>query len=145
MPEWGRVDLIEASPHSAGVAYAAVDCHLLDDFRPHIYRTDNFGKSWIAITRGLPDQAYVHAVREDPKRKGLLFIGTEMGVFVSFDDGANWQSLQLNLPLVPVHDLIVKKDDLVVATHGRAFWILDDTSADQCAIDERRRISLSTG
>jgi len=126
MPEWGRVDLIEASPHSAGVAYAAVDCHLLDDFRPHIYRTDNFGKSWIAITRGLPDQAYVHAVREDPKRKGLLFIGTEMGVFVSFDDGANWQSLQLNLPHAPVYDLIVKNDDLVVATHGRAFWILDD-------------------
>ena len=126
MPEWGRVDLIEASPHSAGVAYAAVDCHLLDDFRPRIYRTDNFGKSWIQITKGLPEQAYVHAVREDPKRKGLLFAGTEAGVFVSFDDGADWQSLQLNLPVVPVHDLLVKNDDLVVATHGRAFWILDD-------------------
>ena len=126
MPEWGRVDLIEASPHAAGVAYAAVDGHLLDDFRPHIYRTENFGKSWNPINRGLPDQAYVHAVREDPKRKGLLFTGTEMGVFASFDDGANWQSLQLNLPVVPVHDLIVKNDDLVVATHGRAFWILDD-------------------
>jgi len=126
MPEWGRVDLIDASPHSAGVAYAAVDCHLLDDFRPHIYRTENFGKTWIKIDKGLPDQAYVHAVREDPKRRGLLFSGTEMGVFVSFDDGANWQSLQSNLPVVPVHDLIVKNDDIVVATHGRAFWILDD-------------------
>jgi photosystem II stability/assembly factor-like uncharacterized protein len=126
MSEWGRVDLIEASPHTAGVAYAAVDRHLLDDFRPHIYRTDNFGKNWTQINNGLPDHAYVHAVREDPERKGLLFAGTETGVFVSFDNGVNWQSLQLNLPIVPVHDLIVKNDDLAVATHGRAFWILDD-------------------
>jgi photosystem II stability/assembly factor-like uncharacterized protein len=128
MPAWGRVDLIEASPHAAGVAYAAVDCHLLDDFRPHIYRTDNFGKSWTAITNGLPDHAYVHVVREDPERKGLLFAGTEAGVFVSFDNGVNWQSLQLNLPVVPVHDLIVKDGDIAVATHGRSFWILDDIS-----------------
>jgi photosystem II stability/assembly factor-like uncharacterized protein len=126
LPEWSRVNLIEASPHSAGVAYAAVDRHLLDDFRPHIYRTDNFGKSWTPIIKGLPDHAYVHAVREDPERQGLLFAGTETGVFLSFDNGVNWQSLQLNLPVVPVHDLIVKNDDLAVATHGRAFWILDD-------------------
>jgi photosystem II stability/assembly factor-like uncharacterized protein len=126
MPEWGRVDLIEASPHLPGVAYAAVDRHLLDDFRPHIYRTDDFGKNWNQIINGLPDYAYVHAVREDPERRGLLFAGTEAGVFISFDNGANWQPLQLNLPIVPVHDLIVKSDDLVVATHGRAFWILDD-------------------
>ena len=126
LPEWGRVDLIEASPHTAGVAYAAVDRHLLDDFRPHIYRTDNFGKNWTSITKGLPEHAYVHAVREDPERQGLLFAGTEAGVFVSFDNGLDWQSLQLNLPIVPVHDLIVKNDDLAVATHGRAFWVLDD-------------------
>ncbi len=126
LPESGRVDLIEASPHTAGVAYAAVDRHLLDDFRPHIYRTDNFGRNWTSITKGLPDHAYVHAVREDPERQGLLFAGTETGVFVSFNNGVNWQSLQLNLPIVPVHDLIVKNDDLAVATHGRAFWVLDD-------------------
>jgi photosystem II stability/assembly factor-like uncharacterized protein len=125
-PEWGRVDLIEASPHTEGVAYAAIDRHLLDDFRPHIYRTDNFGKNWTSITKGLPDHAYVHAVREDPERQGLLYAGTEMGVFISFDNGLNWQSLQLNLPIVPVHDLIVKNDDLALATHGRAFWVLDD-------------------
>lgn len=126
MPEWGRVNLIEASPYEPGTAYAAVDAHLMDDFRPLIYRTENFGKTWTQITKGLPDHAYVHAVREDPRRKGMLFAGTELGVFVSFDDGLNWQSLQLNLPAVPIHDLIVKNDDLVVATHGRSFWILDD-------------------
>ncbi len=114
--------------YAPGTAYAAVDAHLMDDFRPLIYQTDNFGKTWTQTTKGLPDHAYVHAVREDPKRKGLLFAGTEMGVFVSFNDGLNWQPLQSNLPIVPVHDLIVKNDDLVVATHGRAFWILDDIS-----------------
>ena len=126
LPEWGRVNLIEASPHAPGVAYAAIDRHLMDDFKPYIFRTDNFGKSWTAITKGIPPTAYVHAVREDPERKGLLFAGTETGIYVSFDDGANWQSLQLNLPTAPVHDLIIKNDDLVVATHGRSFWILDD-------------------
>ncbi len=129
VPEWGRVNLIEASPHAPGVAYAAIDRHLMDDFRPYIFRTDNFGKTWTAITDGIPQTAYVHAVREDPERKGLLFAGTETGIYVSFDDGANWQSLQLNLPTVPVHDLIIKNDDLVVATHGRSFWILDDINS----------------
>jgi photosystem II stability/assembly factor-like uncharacterized protein len=127
-PEWGRVDLIEASPHAPGVAYAAIDCHLLDDFRPYVYRTNDFGRNWTRITSGLPDHAYVHAVREDPERKGLLFAATELGVFVSFDNGMNWQPLQLNLPAAPVNDLIVKNNDLVVATHGRSFWILDDIS-----------------
>jgi photosystem II stability/assembly factor-like uncharacterized protein len=126
VPEWGRVDLIEASPHSPGVAYAAIDRHLMDDFRPYIFRTDNFGKTWTAITSGISSTAYVHAVREDPGRKGLLFAGTETGIYISFDDGANWQPLQLNLPTAPVYDLIVKNNDLVVATHGRSFWILDD-------------------
>ena len=126
IPEWSLVSIIEASPHDAGTAYAAVDTHKLDDFRPYIYKTTDFGKTWAKITSGIPDGAYTHAVREDPARKNLLYAGTETGVYVSFDGGANWQSMQLNLPNRPIHDLIVKNDDLVVATHGRSFWILDD-------------------
>jgi photosystem II stability/assembly factor-like uncharacterized protein len=126
MPEWSTVDLIEASPSDANTAYVAVDRHKLDDFKPYIYRTTDLGKTWSSITNGIPPAAYVHAVREDPKHKGLLYAGTELGVFVSFDDGAHWQPLQLNLPPSPVHDLIVKDDDLVVATHGRSFWVLDN-------------------
>lgn len=128
IPEWSMVSLIEASPHDAGTAYAAVDAHKLDDYRPYIFKTADFGKSWTKVTSGIPDSAYVHAVREDPKQKGMLYAGTETGVFVSFDDGAHWQSLQGNLPTSPIHDLIVKGDDLAVATHGRSFWILDDLS-----------------
>lgn len=124
--EWGRVDLIEASSHNAAVAYAAVDRHLMDDLRPYIYRTEDFGKSWTLITRGISATSYVHAVREDPDRRGLLFAGTEQGTYVSFDDGAAWQPIQLNLPHVPVYDLTIKGDDLIAATHGRAFWVLDD-------------------
>jgi hypothetical protein len=126
LPEWSLVSLIEASPHDAGTAYAAVDTHKLDDLRPYIYKTTDFGKTWSKIVNGIPDGAYTHAVREDPVRKNLLYAGTETGIYVSFDGGANWQSLQLNLPNAPIHDLIVKNDDLVVATHGRSFWILDD-------------------
>ena len=126
IPEWSLVSLIEASPHDAGTAYAAVDTHKLDDFKPYIFKTTDFGKTWTKITNGIPDGAYTHAVREDPVRKNLLYAGTETGIYVSFDGGANWQSLQLNLPNSPIHDLIVKNDDLVVATHGRSFWILDD-------------------
>jgi photosystem II stability/assembly factor-like uncharacterized protein len=126
MPEWGTVSLVEASPFDAGTAYIAVDRHKLDDIKPYIYKTHDFGKSWMAITAGIPDGAYVHSAREDTVRKGLLFAGTEKGVYVSFDDGGNWQKLQLNLPMTPIHDLIVHNDDLAVATHGRSFWILDD-------------------
>jgi photosystem II stability/assembly factor-like uncharacterized protein len=126
MSEWSTVDLIEPSPHHGSTAYAAVDRHKLDDFKPYIFKTSDLGKTWSSIVRGIPDGAYVHAVREDPKRKGLLYAGTELGVFVSFDDGAHWQPLQLNLPVTPIHDLVVKDDDLVVATHGRSFWVLDD-------------------
>jgi photosystem II stability/assembly factor-like uncharacterized protein len=126
MPEWSLVSLIEASPHAAGTAYLAVDCHKLDDLRPYIYRSSDFGRSWTKITTGIPNTAYVHAVREDPVRKGMLFAGTERGIFVSFDDGAHWQPLQLNLPPSPIHDLVIHGDDLIVATHGRSFWILDD-------------------
>jgi len=126
MPEWSTVDLIDPSPHDGNTAYVAVDRHKLDDFKPYIFKTNDLGGTWTAITTGIPDGSYVHAVREDPKRKGLLYAGTETGVFVSFDDGTHWQPLQLNLPVSPIHDLVVKDDDLVVATHGRSFWVLDD-------------------
>ncbi len=126
MPEWSTVSLIEASPHDANVAYVAVDRHKLDDIKPYIYKTADAGKNWSAITNGIPEGAVVHAVREDPAKRGLLYAGTELGIFVSFDDGAHWQPLQLNLPVSPIHDLVVKDDDLVVATHGRSFWVLDN-------------------
>jgi hypothetical protein len=126
--EWSLVSLIDASPHSAGTAYVAIDRHKLDDYRPYAFKTTDYGKSWTKITTGLPENSYVHAVKEDPKRKGLLFAGTENGIYISFDDGGHWQSLKLNLPTTPIHDLTVKNDDLIVATHGRAFWILDDIS-----------------
>ena len=128
IPEWSMVSLIEASPFDAGTAYVAVDAHKLDNFKPYIFKTSDFGKTWTKMTTGLPDNSYVHAVREDPARKGLLYAGTETGIWVSFDDGSHWQSLQLNLPTTPVHDLILHNKDLVVATHGRAFWVLDDVS-----------------
>ena len=128
MPEWSMVSIIEASPHDAGTAYAAIDRHKLDDFNPFIYKTHDFGKTWTLINSGIPVGAYVRSVREDPKMKGLLYAGTETGVYFSLDDGAHWQSLQLNLPTTPIHDLAVKDNDLVAATHGRAFWILDDVS-----------------
>jgi photosystem II stability/assembly factor-like uncharacterized protein len=126
LPEWSMISLIDPSPHDAGTAYVAVDRHRLDDFKPYIYKTTEYGKEWTKRINGIPDNAYVHVVREDPKRKGLLFAGTETGIYVSFDDGANWQSLKMNLPETPIDDLVVHGDDLAVATHGRAFWILDD-------------------
>jgi photosystem II stability/assembly factor-like uncharacterized protein len=124
--EWSQISLIEASPHDAATAYAAVDRHQLDDFNPYVYRTHDAGKTWQKIAAGLPPGGYVHAVREDPERKGLLFAGTELGLFVSFDDGDRWQPLQNNLPVSSIRDLVIHGDDLVVATHGRSFWILDD-------------------
>jgi len=128
LPEWSRVSLIEASPHDAGMAYVAVDRHQNDDLRPYIYKTSDYGQTWTKLTNGIPDGSFVRAVREDPKKRGLLYAGTENGVFVSFNDGADWRSIKLNLPTTPVHDLAVKDNDLVVATHGRSFWILDDIS-----------------
>ena len=128
LPEWSRVSLIEASPFDAGTAYVAIDRHQNDDLGVYIYRTTDYGATWTHLGNGIPEGAYVRAVREDPKRKGLLYAGTERGIYVSFDDGAHWRSLQLNLPNAPVHDLVVKDNDLVVATHGRAFWILDDVT-----------------
>ena len=128
MPEWSRISQIDPSPFDAGTAYVAVDRHQFDDLKPYIYKTGDYGKTWTRLGNGLPDTTFVRAVREDPKKRGLLYAGTETGVFVSFNDGANWRSLQLNLPTTPVHDLVVKDNDLVLATHGRSFWILDDLS-----------------
>ena len=126
LPEWSMISIIEPSHHNAATAYIAVDRHKLDDFRPFIYRTTDSGKSWTLINRGIPEGSYARSVREDPKRRGLLFAGTETGVYFSIDDGANWQPLKLNLPTVPIHDLNIHDDDLIVATHGRSFWVLDD-------------------
>jgi photosystem II stability/assembly factor-like uncharacterized protein len=123
---WSKVTLIETSHFDANTAYAAVDRHRLDDLRAYIYRTRDGGTAWRKITNGIPDGSYVNVVREDPVRKGLLFAGTETGVFVSFNDGEDWQPLQLNLPNTSVRDLAIHDDDLVAATHGRAFWILDN-------------------
>jgi len=123
---WQKVSLIDASHFDAQTAYAAVNTLRLDDLRPHIYRTRDSGRTWTEITSGIPANENVNAVREDPQRKGLLFAGTERAVYVSFDDGDHWQSLRLNMPATSVRDVIIKDDDLVAATHGRGFWILDD-------------------
>jgi photosystem II stability/assembly factor-like uncharacterized protein len=125
---WSKVSIIEASHFDANTAYAAVNRIRCDDMKPHIYKTNNAGKSWTEITNGLPDDP-INTVREDPRRKGLLFAGSERAVFVSFDDGANWQSLRLNMPATSIRDLVIKDDDIVVGTHGRSFWILDNMSS----------------
>jgi photosystem II stability/assembly factor-like uncharacterized protein len=126
MPEWGTVSMIEASSRDAGTAYLAVERHKSDDFAPYVFKTADFGKTWSKLVTGLPANDYVHAVRVDPRRPNLLFAGTEQGMYVSYDDGGHWQPLQINLPPAPVNDLVIKNDDLVVATHGRSFWVLDD-------------------
>ena len=123
---WSKVSIIEASHFDAGTAYAAINSFRLDDLRAHIYRTRDFGKNWQEITKGIPDGGASNVVREDPVRKGLLFAGTEGSVYVSFNDGDDWQPLQLNLPHTSMRDLTIHGDDLIVATHGRSFWILDD-------------------
>ncbi|MEQ8424369.1 MAG: hypothetical protein RIA63_06645, partial [Cyclobacteriaceae bacterium] len=120
------INVVEPSPHDAATAYIAVAGYKMNDFTPHIYKTNNYGKSWTKIVNGIPTNTFARSVREDPDRKGLLYAGTENGLFVSFDDGGNWLSLQNNLPQVPITDLRVKRKDLVVATQGRALWILDD-------------------
>jgi photosystem II stability/assembly factor-like uncharacterized protein len=126
LPDWSTVSIIDASPADAATAYAAIDRHQMDDLNPYAFRTHDFGKTWTPITNGIPAPAYVHVVRCDPARAGLLYAGTELGVYVSLDDGDHWQPLQLNLPVTSVRDLVVKDADLVAATHGRSFWILDD-------------------
>jgi hypothetical protein len=126
LPDWGTVTCVEASRHAAGTAYLVVDNHRMDDYKPHVWKTPDFGKTWTKITDGLDPGTHARVIREDPVKKGFLYLGTERGVQYSPDGGKTWHSLQLNLPTVPVHDLVVKDNDLVVGTHGRAIWILDD-------------------
>jgi photosystem II stability/assembly factor-like uncharacterized protein len=126
IPDWIQINAIDASPHDKAAAYVAATMYKFDDFKPYLYKTADYGKTWTKIVNGIPDGAFTRVVREDPARRGLLYAGTETGLYVSFDDGGSWQPFQRNLPAVPVTDLAVKNGDLVVATQGRSFWILDD-------------------
>jgi photosystem II stability/assembly factor-like uncharacterized protein len=128
-PDLARVSIIDASPHKAGTAYVAIKNYLQDDRKPYIFKTDDYGKTWRKIVTGIRDDDYVHAVREDIKRPGLLYAGAEHGIYVSFDDGEHWQSLSLNLPGTQVSDIVVEQHDLVIATHGRSMWVLDNIAA----------------
>ena len=129
MPAFGRVSQIDASPFDGGSAYMSVRRPLLNDMAPYIFRTADYGRSWTRIVRGIRGDAYVHAVRADPARRGLLYAATNHGVYLSYDDGASWSSLALNMPDLPVVDLVVEGNELVIATHGRGFWVLDDIAA----------------
>jgi len=126
IPAFGTVSLIEPSPFDGGTAYLVVDNHRQDDMKPYLWRTTDFGQTWTSLSAKLPQDVYLHAVREDPRKKGQLYLGTERGVMFSADNGQTWRALKLNLPTVAVHDLVVKDNDLVVGTHGRSIWIFDD-------------------
>jgi photosystem II stability/assembly factor-like uncharacterized protein len=128
MPDFGRVSLIDASAFDAGRAYVSVRRPLLDDFAPYIWRTDDYGQTWTKIVGGIREDAYVHAVREDPNREGLLYAATQHGVYISYDDGAVWQELNPSLPDLPIVDLIVEENELVITAHGRGFWVLDNVA-----------------
>jgi len=138
LSDWSKISLIEASHFDPAVAYAAVDRGRLDDQKPYLYRTRDYGATWQRITDGITAPAFLRAVREDPQSKGLLFAGTEFGVYVSFDDGEHWQSLQLNLPITSVRDLTIHGDDLVIATFGRSFWILDNITPLRQVVEARK-------
>jgi photosystem II stability/assembly factor-like uncharacterized protein len=125
-PEWGTVSMIEPSPFDAATAYVVFDAHRLDDMRPYLFKTTDVGKTWTRLDHSLPKDVYLHAVREDPAKRNQLYLGTERGVSYSADGGATWRPLKLNMPTVAVHDLVVKDDDLVVGTHGRSIWVLDN-------------------
>jgi photosystem II stability/assembly factor-like uncharacterized protein len=144
LPDWALISIIDPSPHDAATAIVTATRYKHDDFKPYIFKTTDYGKTWKKIVNGIPANEYTRVVREDPNRKGLLYCGTERGVYVSFDDGTNWQSLQTNLPVVPIHDLMVHKreKDLVVATHGRSFWILDDLTPLHQITDETARADV---
>jgi hypothetical protein len=126
LPKFSTVSIIEASKHDPGTAYVAAYRYQVDDRAPYVYKTTDYGKTWTKIIKGIKPQDFARAIREDHKKKGLLFLGTENGVYASFDAGENWESLQLNLPVTPIRDLVIKNDDVVLGTHGRSFWILDD-------------------
>ncbi|CCH54235.1 glycosyl hydrolase, BNR repeat-containing protein [Fibrisoma limi BUZ 3] len=136
MPSFARISIIDPSAHNPATAYVAALKYKQDDFHPYIYKTNDFGKTWTKITQGIPDDDYIRVVREDPKRRGLLYAGGEKGMYVSFNDGGRWQPLQLNLPRVPIHDLAIQDNDLIAATHGRSFWILDDLTTLHQLTDE---------
>lgn len=126
MPEWMMINSIDPDPFTKGGAYVAGTRYKLGDYTPYLYKTEDYGQSWKLITNGIPDDHFTRVVRADPKRKGLLYAGTETSIYMSFDDGANWQSMQLNLPTVPITDLAIKNDNLIAATQGRSFWMIDD-------------------
>ena len=128
LPEFALISIIDPSPHDPATAYVAATRYKLQDRHPYLYKTTDYGKTWTKITTGIPDGDFTRVIREDPGQRGLLYAGTETGVYVSFDDGGHWQSMRLNLPVVPIHDLLVKDGDLVAATHGRSFWILDNVA-----------------
>jgi photosystem II stability/assembly factor-like uncharacterized protein len=128
LPEFALISIIDPSPHDPAVAYVAATRYKLSDHTPYLYKTSNYGESWTRITNGIPANDFTRVIREDPGRRGILYAGTERTVYVSFDDGAHFQKLGMNLPVVPIHDLIVKEGDLVAATHGRSFWILDNVA-----------------
>jgi photosystem II stability/assembly factor-like uncharacterized protein len=128
LPEFTRISLIEASPHDPATAYLAGNRYQRADRAPYVYKTADYGATWTKIVRGIPGDDFARAIREDPKRRGLLFLGTETGIYVSFDDGAQWQTLRLDLPVTPVHGVAVKGDDLVIGTHGRSFYVMDNIS-----------------
>jgi photosystem II stability/assembly factor-like uncharacterized protein len=137
MPDFGRVSQIDASAFDLGTAYIAVKRPLLDDRTPYIFKTADYGRTWTKIVNGIRPNDYVHTVREDPTRRGLLYAGTQHGVYVSYDDGASWQSLSLNLPEIPVSDLATEGNELVISTHGRGFWVLDNVAPLRQATPER--------
>ena len=126
LPEWATVSMIDLSDHEPDTAYVAAWNYKLNDYSPYLFRTQNGGETWESINSGIPDQEFVRVVREDPDCSGLLYAGTEKGVYTSLDRGESWHSLQINLPNTPIHDLVIKDGDLIAATHGRSFWILDD-------------------
>lgn len=144
LPPQGRVQTVEASPHKPGKAYIAVYRYLLGDFHPYIYKTEDYGKSWTSLTNGkngIPDNNPTRVIREDPVREGLLYAGTEYGMFVSQDDGISWTSFQQNLPVTPVTDIVIKSDDLILSTMGRGFWIMDDvTTLRQLDLDKKKTV-----
>ena len=126
MPEWILINGIDIDPFNPGGLYVAATMYKHGDFAPYLYTTDDYGKSWKKITNGIEAEHFTRVIRADPKREGLLYAGTESGLYISFDDGENWKSFQQNLPIVPITDLTLRDNDLVVATQGRSFWVLDD-------------------
>ncbi|MEM7335210.1 MAG: glycosyl hydrolase [Chloroflexota bacterium] len=126
LPEWTMISMIALSPHDPATAYVAATKYKLDDYNPYLFKTNDYGQSWTAINNGIRDEDYTRVIREDPAKQGLLYAGTETGLYVSFDDGAHWQSLNLNLPVCPIHDIVIKDNDLIAGTHGRSIWVLDD-------------------